>query len=108
MGEIRAINYKAGLRPEPGEVEIYVGRSRWVGISPLGNPFSRAKYGRAECIGMFRDWLAERLSDPSSDQAIELERIREIARHHPVALRCHCAPLACHADVIKELIEAKP
>jgi hypothetical protein len=103
---IRVINYASGLRPNPGEVEIYVGRSRWVGISPLGNPFSRVKYGRDECIKMFREWLAERLSDPTSDQAIELESIRQVAKDHPIALRCHCAPLPCHADVIKELLEA--
>ena len=104
---IRVINYASGLRPNPGEVEIYVGRSRWVGISPLGNPFSRAKHGRDQCIVMFRDWLMEKLTEPTSDQAIELESIRQIANDHPLALRCHCAPLPCHADVIKELLEAK-
>lgn len=101
---IRVINYASDLRAEPGEVEIYVGRSRWVGASPLGNPFSRAKYGRAECIAMYRDWLAARLANPDSEQAREIERIRQIAAEHPVALRCHCAPLACHADVIRELL----
>ena len=105
---IRVINYGANIRPEPGEVEVYVGRSRWVGASPLGNPFPHAKHGRAECIALYRQWLAERLADPTSGQSAELERIRQIARNHPVALRCHCAPLPCHAAVIKELIESPP
>lgn len=35
----------------------------------------------------------------------EIERLVEIASVRPLALGCHCAPAACHGDVIKDTVE---
>jgi hypothetical protein len=78
---------------------IYVGRP-----SPLGNPFAmRHETERDQVIRDYEDWLAEQLLDPSSR---EMSRLAALARRQDLCLVCWCAPLPCHADVIKRTIEA--
>lgn len=107
MNPIRITNWSKQIRAEDGVTEAYVGRVHWIGKSALGNPFTVKQYGRGEAIRMYRRWLLEKLKDPLSDQSAEMDRLRRIHEAGPLALRCHCAPLPCHAEVVREILEGK-
>lgn len=84
-----------GRRELPDDV-VYVGRQvRRQPGSPWGNPYVEGRHGsRDEVIALFRAWLVEILArDPDFLEPLRGKR-----------LACWCAPLACHADVIAELI----
>jgi hypothetical protein len=84
--------------PFPGQA--YVGRP-----SPLGNPFQLGRDGsRAEVIARYRHWLWAQLQEPGSLQRRELERLLELAQAGPLELLCWCAPLPCHAEVIRSAL----
>lgn len=83
-------------RTEP--FDIYVGRpSKW------GNPFSHrqgtlAKYqvkNRTEAIDSYREWITEGEGKHLLNDLPELEN---------KTLGCWCKPLACHGDVLVELV----
>jgi len=83
---------------------IYVGRP-----SPLGNPWrmdSNDPDSRAKVIEKYREWFLERMRERSSPQRRAVERIVALAKRQDIDLVCWCAPLPCHADVIKEYIES--
>ncbi len=81
----------------------YVGRP-----SALGNPFQIGKDGgRGEVIKKYRAWLAERMLQ-DSPQRQEIERLaKQLKEGRELALACWCAPLPCHADVVKEVLVAR-
>jgi len=82
----------------PGQA--YVGRP-----SPLGNPFQRGRHGsRAQVIARYRRWLWRRLQEPGSIQRRELERLLGRAQAGRLELLCWCAPLPCHAEVIRSAL----
>jgi len=86
---------------------IYVGRKGRAGRGhPLANPFklkpNATDRERAECIAKYRDWL---LAQP--DLAEQLEALRVETRNGERPLACWCAPKACHADVLAELLTAR-
>lgn len=77
---------------------VYVGRG-----TPLGNPFHIGKDGtRAQVIAKYRTWLDMMARVPGSIQAAELARLLTLAREDDLVLICHCVPLACHAEVIRD------
>lgn len=86
-------------------VAEYIGRP-----SPLGNPFVLGRDGnRTEVVAKYRAWLLDELRNPDSRATLIYRRL--VRMHHRgehVALRCWCAPLPCHGDVLKELIESEP
>jgi Domain of unknown function (DUF4326) len=81
----------------------YRGKGEYVGRpSALGNPF---KGERQTVIAQFRDWLWERMQ-LDSPQLRELRRLRRIwETTGELTLICWCAPLSCHAEVIRGAIE---
>jgi hypothetical protein len=84
--------------PLPGQA--YVGRP-----SPLGNPFQLGRDGsRAEVIASYRRWLWAQLQEPGSAQRQELERLLGMAQAGPLELLGWCAPLPCHAEVIRSAL----
>lgn len=90
-----------------GTVIVYIGRAMpGRPGSPLGNPFKLAKgEAREPVIRRYAAWLSSQKDD--SEAAHEIERLTEIARNGDLVLVCWCAPLACHGDVIKSVIEWK-
>ena len=59
-----------------------------------GNPFIIGVHGtRAEVIEQYRIWLWNRISDGSIT-------IAQLTTLHGKTLACHCAPKACHGDVL--------
>lgn len=74
---------------------MYVGRP-----TALGNPFVIGPDGtRAEVIAMYRTWISHKID--MGDEKIDLA-LNEAAEVD--VLLCSCAPAACHADVIKEIL----
>jgi hypothetical protein len=58
---------------------------------------------RARVVRQYRDWLRQRYSERGPERA-ELERLLQLSQAGPLELVCWCAPLACHADVIREAL----
>lgn len=86
-----------------GPTYVYVGRP-----SPLGNPFRIGRDGgRDQVIALFAHWFdLQRSVFADGVVARELARLTDLARAGDLVLVCHCAPLDCHARIIKEVIEA--
>jgi hypothetical protein len=83
----------------PGQV--YVGRP-----SVLGNPFQVGRDGsREQVIQLYRAWLWRQLRQQGSPQRQALEELLQKAtRRGRVELLCWCAPLPCHAEVIRSAL----
>ena len=71
--------------------DVYIGRgSKW------GNPFKIGRDGnREEVIEKYREYIMQ------SGLLSHLEELRN------KTLGCFCKPLACHGDVLVELLEKK-
>lgn len=76
--------------------------------TPLGNPYPITKRKtRQDVIDEYRAYLFSIISGELNIYGV-LEYYNEIktkAKEGDVTLYCHCWPLPCHADVIKEFIE---
>jgi hypothetical protein len=95
---------------KPGPHDFYIGRG-----SALGNPFthlrshSTAKYWvltRDEAIESYRPWIKEQI-EQKAEGVNELlhEILLAVIAGHDVQLLCFCAPLSCHGDIVKDIIE---
>lgn len=98
--------YSVADAKRKGKVGFYVGRgkSAVVETCTLGNPFRGPNRERA--IHYYRFWLEHSLQMDEKVQRV-FDLIVNTARKHDVVLICHCAPLACHADVVKQMIEER-
>ena len=99
---------RKGTPTAPGATRIYVGRG-----SPLGNPFTHrdgtsapTKVGtREEAVTSFEAYLKEKLAQGDERIRKALNQIALAAKSgQQVELECYCAPHACHADVLAQLI----
>jgi hypothetical protein len=72
--------------------------------TPLGNQWRVPPYTRTDAINYFREYLTEVLKQDTRER-IYFERILVVARKQDITLMCHCWPLPCHADIIKEFLE---
>lgn len=95
-----------------GWIGEYVGRSSYGLIgSVLGNPFKVKSHTRDEherVVGLYRKWLWDRIKgtdELSTRVQRELQRLKSLALADDLKLECWCAPLPCHADVIKSCLE---
>lgn len=84
---IEVVSKRKGYVEQPGDV--YVGRpTMW------GNPFVIGRDGtREEVIAKYQDWLGDRLN-----------LLAELLERRPLRLVCWCAPEACHADVLADVL----
>lgn len=88
--------------PKDDPTAAYCGRP-----SPLGNPFTIGRDGtREEVIARYEDWLTGRLALADSPQRRAYDKLLARAQKGDLTLLCWCAPLACHADIIKRLLDA--
>ena len=98
---ISIVNRRTAGEVRNGTVRIYVGRP-----SPLGNPFVIGRDGdRDGVIKKYRDWMIGELRREEPSVIDELLRIEALGKKGTVELECWCAPLRCHAEVIKEVIQ---
>lgn len=85
---------------------IYIGRG-----SPLGNPFrlksAGGEFERDESVAMYEEHLRRLVAERDPAVCAELNRLYRIARDGDLDLVCFCAPLACHGDVVKKILEEK-
>ena len=88
--------------------DFYCGRP-----SPLGNPFSHLKKGtsakflvnsREEAIKKYEENFPEEfIKKEVNDYFFKI--YNHLMEHKIVNLVCWCAPLSCHADIIKQELE---
>ncbi len=84
------------------DCDIIIDRtSKWGNPFPVGDSnildvFTGKPYTREGCIAAYRSWIA--------DQTELLNSLDELVGKR---LGCHCKPLACHGDVLLEIIENK-
>jgi hypothetical protein len=85
--ETEVVNIKYNM-----EYDIYIGRS-----SKWGNPFKIGCCGkglnRAQVLDRYRGWIVTQ--QHLMDSLCELKNKR---------LGCYCKPLACHGDILVELV----
>jgi len=80
------------------ENHIYIGRNMVFYVpgavkSKWANPFNVKKYGRDECLRMYREHI---LNSDLKNQLSELKG---------KVLGCWCCPEPCHGDILVELCE---
>ena len=79
---------------------FYVGRP-----TPLGNPFPMdSGNGRVEVIERYRIWLLKKLETNNPTTRAFLALVDVYQKTGELILICWCAPLACHAEVIRDFI----
>jgi hypothetical protein len=93
IGNVKDRAHFAGKRTE------YVGRFKGV----LGNPFLVGRDGsRDEVVVKYRRWLWKEMQVRS----LVWEKLCELARvQEELVLLCHCAPLRCHAEVVRDAVQ---
>ena len=98
MIQVISLRGRGGVRP----VGVYVGRP-----SALGNPFLVGRDGtREDVIARYRRWLRAQWRRGGAVRQ-ELERLAaKYRRDGQLTLLCWCAPLPCHADVMREAVLA--
>jgi Domain of unknown function (DUF4326) len=98
-------------------MEITIGKARrgrlsdplpgqaYVGPRPLGIPFQLGRDGsRTEVIARYRRWLWAQLQSHGSLQRRKLEQLLGHRPRGALELLCWCAPLPCHAEVIRSAL----
>lgn len=107
---------KRGQRLRAGIVRFSVGRKSsgsGPGCKPahaLGNPFgvkAHGPYTREESIAKYEVWLEAKIAARDTAVCAALNKIWKAAKQGEVELECFCKPLACHADVVKRVVEHK-
>lgn len=97
--EIKVVNLKS-YPLSPPYLLIKVGRP-----SPLGNPFiMHTEADRDKVCDLYEQWVRQQIAEKNSAVCNELNRIYKLAKTHPIALGCFCAPKRCHAETIRQLL----
>ena len=73
--------------------DVYIGRG-----SIFGNPFPVAKYGREECLRLYKLYFDKRIKE-------DLEFKKAVLSLKGKVLGCFCKPKDCHGDIIVEYLE---
>lgn len=93
---------KGGVEAEDGELIVYVGRPHVLGNpTPLGSDRNRPA-----ALRVYGHWLRFCYGQGGTPQREAIDRLAvRVAAGERLALQCWCSPKACHADIIKQLIE---
>ncbi|MCP4539461.1 MAG: DUF4326 domain-containing protein [Chloroflexi bacterium] len=102
------------VRKEPAYT-VYVGRTRRVGkqyhyaLHELANLYYVGEHGtRDEVVEKYRCWLWNEIQSDRGPTRVTMA-LGWLLEHHnmhgKLTLVCHCAPAACHCDVIKACLE---
>ena len=89
---------------------VYVGRAmprQRLKASPLANPYTLKEWGRDGALSQYRAHLERMTFFETGREAREILRIAGLARTGDVALTCWCHPEPCHAEIIREWVEAE-
>lgn len=94
---------------ETSDMKIfYIGRG-----SVLGNPFSHLystedKYfciDREHTVNEYKTYFIQQFHENKEVRKLILEMYNLLKSGVDIYLKCYCAPLACHGEVIKQLLE---
>lgn len=100
------------IRGSTADHVAYVGRTKSTGklyrhaFHELANPFRvRMNHPREDVVKEYRLWLLGLIAGPTSarEQLLALAALHK--KHGKLVIVCHCSPLACHGDVLKEFLE---
>ncbi len=107
---------KRGTQQAAGSVRFSIGRKS-SGTGPgcipahtLGNPFGvqpHGPYPRERSLAKYAGWLEHKIKMRDPAICAALNTVWQAARQGDVELECFCAPLGCHGDEIKRVVEAK-
>ena len=89
--------------------DIYIGRG-----SPVGNPFPLSQYSRGESISKYAAELSLCMHTKRDTKYFKYEEVRRYLNsmwwmnryEGRCNLVCYCAPLPCHGDVLKGILDA--
>ena len=70
----------------------------------LGNPYHIGVDGNREEVVAKYEVRIEKDDNVSSNINVLLNKLASISKEVDIVLVCHCAPLACHGDVLKKKI----
>jgi len=96
--------------------KMYSGKGEYIGRgTPLGNPYRITdKRSRHVALSMYLQFIIDAIMNEGfasihhQEITSELNRLFEIILDkRELNLICHCAPKACHGDIIKHLLENK-
>ncbi|HMV48692.1 MAG TPA: DUF4326 domain-containing protein [Blastocatellia bacterium] len=77
---------------------VYVGRP-----TALGNPFIIGQDGdRATVLQKYRRWLWREVQRAAGPVFEEVQRLAQRATTDDLILSCWCAPLPCHAKILRD------
>ena len=86
---------------------VYIGRPNR-NVDPnqckWGNPFTVEDYGRDGCIELAREWIVTGINPITGEERIGGPLLNDIEELRGKNLGCWCKPLACHGDVLVELL----
>lgn len=105
---IQVVNMKTHIKTP---YDIYIGRG-----SALGNPYRLSDYSREESIKMYDTELSLCLATKADTLNMQFQVIKALLNaiwwmerwEGTCNLVCYCAPLKCHGDIIKKIVEAIP
>lgn len=90
--------------------DTYIGRG-----SILGNPFTHLPLGqtkaqvqvktREDAILAYKNYAIEMIKTDKAFRGEMVTLLKKLLSGTDVNLVCYCKPLACHGDVIKEILE---
>lgn len=94
---------------KPTDNDVYIGRP-----SLLGNPYSHLGYSkhdtikvatREEAVRLYESWLKKQWDEYTPAAETMDDMIDDYMKSGIMHLVCWCAPLACHGDIIKRMME---
>lgn len=94
LGTITVVNIKTFRGPK-----IYIGRG---GI--YGNKFP-VSLGRTKCIELWLEWAREQYRHNQEFKNAVNGLAYRVLKGEDINLGCYCAPLPCHGDKLKYIIE---
>lgn len=101
---IRIVNMN-NYKPKTEEILFMVDRT-----TPLGNPFklSDCEYDADLMHGLYLLWFEHKITKRNDNTFLNyLNFIVTKSNDNNIALGCWCSPEKCHAEVIKNYIEAR-
>lgn len=77
--------------------------------SPLKNPFggkNNPNNGREEACNQFSAYFSKEMINRTSALRIAVRRLlRRLQKGESICLQCHCLPLRCHTETIKQYLD---
>lgn len=87
---------------KPVEADVYVRIDR---LSIFGNPFRiDDENNREKVIKDYEEWFHHQVTTNYRFRDEVIRIITMVYHGQNVSLLCHCAPLPCHGDVIKDYV----